>query len=92
MTASKAQHQKVYKTITLEMEKGCHGVSIFLEKEGVKETFTFSDPNYNRSVRIDDKQKFEDFVHQKALEAYFVKLNKVTVTDFIYKDEQSQST
>ncbi|CED78808.1 Protein of unknown function [Candidatus Hamiltonella defensa (Bemisia tabaci)] len=92
MTASKAQHQKVYKTITLEMEKGCHGVSIFLEKEGVKETFTFSDPNYNRSVRIDDKQKFEDFLLKHFLEAYFVKLNKVTVTDFIYKDEQSQST
>jgi len=86
ITANKAQHQKVYKTITLEMKEKGHAVSIFLEKEGGKETFTFSDPNYNRSVRIDDKQKFEDFLLKHFLN---LGLNSVRVTDFIYKNEQS---
>jgi len=93
MTANKEQHQKVYKTIgATDGKLGGHAMSILIEKQGGKEIFTFSDPNNNRSVRIDDKQKFEDFLLKHFLETFFVKLNKMTVTDFIYKDEQSQST
>ncbi|BGI52390.1 MAG: hypothetical protein HamCj_07430 [Candidatus Hamiltonella defensa (Ceratovacuna japonica)] len=91
MTANKEQHQKVYKTIALNNKKGfAHAVSIFLEKQGKTETFTFSDPNYNRLVCIDDKQKFENFLRKNFSEKYFMKLKEVIVTDFIYKlDEQS---
>jgi len=86
MTANKAQHQKVYKTLALKMKEDGHAVSIFIENEGGKETFTFSDPNYNRSVRIDDKQKFEDFLLKHFLN---LGLDAVRVTDFIYKNKQS---
>ncbi|ATW34309.1 hypothetical protein [Candidatus Williamhamiltonella defendens] len=90
MTANKEEHQKVYKTIgATDGKLGGHAMSILIEKQGGKEIFTFSDPNHNRSVRIDDKQKFEIFLRKNFSETFFVQLKEVTVTDFIYKDEQS---
>lgn len=92
ITANQNEHQKVYKTIGLQNNLFGHIMCIVLEKQGKTETFTFSDANYNRSHIFNDKQKFESFLRGMFLQKDYLLWNEVIVTDFIYKNEQSQST